>query len=133
MLTNAQVLQRLWDTGHFHNPIVMQIEEVQETDLLKLTPSDKVVQAAMMSYEDFFESEYQSLAAKRGLTAAPHDGLLTSLSSELLEMPRCGEPDYLSPKLAAAAGTGSWPLPCQKEGIKVHIDKSNMPSSIRDT
>ena len=49
-----------------------------------------------------------------------------------MNTPRCGRPDVEDEAYRAIVGSGSFPQPCQKEGVLVHYDKSRFPKSWLD-
>jgi len=109
--TDYNIILQLYRLGHFWNPDNKDGWNVKESDLVKLNLKDKIVKDALLSYQDIM-----SLAT---------DG---TEPEDLMKIPRCGHPDYQNPHQLGAIGSGSWPEPCQKAGIKIHINKSRMPS-----
>lgn len=100
--------------GHFRNPQMPNGWNVGPAVFDLLKPSDRVLQDAVASYQHFM--------------GAPVTGDLGPATLELLNAERCGCPDYPDP--TAAVGSGGWPMPCQKNGVKIHFNRSGMPSSV---
>lgn len=120
-MNNKEIIRFLWDKGHFPDGIVV-------SDLEIFTISDEPVQYAIKSYKDFFLPEYTRLSP-----GAEVNGHITPSFKALLEMPRCGLPDFTTED----TGRGSWPVGCHPEYPDIHsfalyIDKSNMPSFLRN-
>lgn len=115
--TDFEKISRLYDLGHFYNPKFPETLNLSKEDLSKLTLDDKIVKEALQSFREMMlePSELNLLG-----------------DSDLFNIPRCGYPDYENPKFLGKVGTGSFPEPCQKAGILVHINKSRMPSAIKD-
>lgn len=106
-------IKLLYDLGHFFNPKFPDGLNIRVEDLSKLKWTDKVLQDALESFVDIMTGNLKS-----------------GESTDVFEMTRCGHPDYTDPRLNKDIGSGSWPEPCQKAGIKIHINKSNMPSAL---
>lgn len=116
-MTDKELIRKLWDYGHFHNPKYPACHSVQEADLDSLTVADERVVQAIGSYREFM------------LPPTPPGMIAPAIDiKELIDEPRCGHPDFHPP--GAAVGSGSWPQPCQKGGVKVHFNTSGMPSSV---
>lgn len=131
MLTDWDVIQRLWDLGHFFSPEVLKLGGVLEKDLPILSVDDAVVREALKSIQSFMPVPFSVINAKLGNTITGNTGTLDEATRLLMETPRCGHPDYVHPDAMKAVGSGSWPEPCQKAGVKVHINTSRMPSQIQ--
>ena len=113
-MTDKELIRQLWDYGHFFNPKYPECQTVKESDLESLTIDDPRVQQASESFKEFMLPE--------GMETAAVD------VKELAAEPRCQCPDFLPPH--AAVGSGGWPQPCQKGGVKIHFNTSGMPSSV---
>ncbi len=127
-MTDAEVIQKLWDTGHFHSPMALSHSLVKQSDLASLTLADKVVMAATQSYQDFMRIDLEPFAFRFHRRMLIPDGIVGPATREQMLMPRCAVPDYQDPD--HAIGDGSWPEPCQKAGVKVHFDTSAMPTAL---
>jgi len=127
-MNERHLIDALSRYGHFQNPDVLEVGEVARRDLAALTVDDRVVQAAIRSYQGMAGRVIDDLAFKHHGRPARRDGLAGPATYELLALPRCELPDY--GPFSAAVGTGSWPQPCQKAGVKFHVNKSGMPSAI---
>lgn len=131
MVTDTQLIDRLWQLGHFFSPEALAVDKVQEGDLGKLSVDDKVVKAAVRSMQTFMSPVMDHLTMKLGQPIGSYTGDVDEPTRLLMEVPRCGEPDFHDPDKLKAIGQGSWPQPCQKAGVKVHLNKSRMPSQIQ--
>ncbi len=130
MLTDSELKQRLWDYGHFFSPEALAIDKVKEEDLPMLSLDDKVVKAATRSMQTFMSPVMDHLTMKLGQPLGSYVGEMDEPTRLMMEVPRCGQPDFLDPEKRKAIGAGSWPEPCQKAGVKVHLNKQRMPSQI---
>ena len=104
MNTN-NVIQRLWDLGHFIKT------DVTKDELPNVRLHDPSARIAIASYRDIMDSPETTL-------------------EELFAIERCGCPDY---GIEAANGRGSWPVGCHPEypnnhAFAVYFNKSGMPS-----
>ena len=113
-MNTRESVELLHQYGHFHNPAMPNGWNVGPAVFDLLKPDDRVLRDAVASFEAFM-----------GLKAT---GDLGPATLELLNAERCGMPDYLDP--TAASGSGGWPMPCQKSGVKIHFNTSGMPSSV---
>lgn len=61
------------------------------------------------------------------------DGIYGPISNHALtkRLTGCGVPDVLSDEALQAIGRGSWPQPCQKGGVLIHVDESGLPDQLR--
>lgn len=113
-MDDKKVIELLYQYGHFWNPSDPNGWSVRPAQLALLDMNHRIVQDALASYQHFM-----------GIHVSGYVGPATL---ELLNAERCGMPDYPDP--AAAIGSGGWPQPCQKGGVKVHFNKSGMPASV---
>jgi hypothetical protein len=113
-MTDQELIRKLWDYGHFFNAKYPECQTVSESDLPNLSITDPRVVKAIESFKTFM--------LPSGMETAAVD------AKELAAEPRCSCPDFLPP--TAAVGSGGWPQPCQKGGVKVHFNTSGMPSSV---
>lgn len=130
MLSDSELIRREWDLGHFFSPEALKLELVEESDLSKLSIDDAVVKAATRSMQQFMSPVMDAITVKKGLQLTTYTGDVDEVTREMAMVPRCGEPDFLHPAKMKAIGSGSWPQPCQKTGVKVHFDISRKPASI---
>lgn len=112
-MTDRELIRKVWEYGHFHNPAHPECHGVTAADIDTIPIDDPRVQTAIASFKAFMLPETPNAAVD-----------VKALADE----PRCSCPDFPPP--GAAVGSGSWPQPCQKGGVKVHIDKSRMPASL---
>lgn len=117
-MTDMDLLQMLYSYGHFWSPEALEVTFVNEEDLPKLTLHDRVVQAAVRSYQAWFKSDLDRLTL-RGEEFGGHrrlanaDGEVGVNTEELLTMPRCGMADFPNPH--AAVAEASWPESCRNQ------------------
>lgn len=125
-----EIIRRLWDLGHFHNPAHMT--DVKEQDLDQLTLTDGVVRTAMASFQEFMAADFDRLSAVHHGRPGITDGDIGPASVDLMSVERCGCPDYAM-SVQEATGSGSWPANCHPDWPGVHtftiqVDKRGMPS-----
>lgn len=113
-------IKLLYDYGHFYNPEYPNNLNIKLEDLAKLSFKDKVVIDAFTSFQYMMNVDLTRLGDKH------------ELNLNVFDIPRCGQPDYEDPKLLSKIGSGSWPEPCQKAGILVHINKARLPNVLKD-
>lgn len=132
--TAQERIRRLFDLGHFNNPNHKNSWNITINDLPKLTINDRVVKDATASFQDMMIYDFESLSYKFHGRRASCDGDFCAATIDLFEVRRCGHPDYhpqpANNGFVGKVGSGSFPEPCQKGGIKVHINKSRMPSNL---
>jgi hypothetical protein len=134
-MTPQEIIRRLWDLGHFHNPA--HPTGVVESDLPKLKLTDRSVSIAMASYQEFMAVDFDRFSAVHHNRPGVCDGDIGPASMDLLLMERCGYPDYEPAREEAATGRGSWPANCHPDWPGVHtftvqVNKSGMPSFLGD-
>lgn len=113
-MTDQEIINRLFQYGHFWNPSDPNGWSVKPAQLALLDTNHRIVQDAIASFQHFMGTHVS--------------GYIGPAVLELLNAERCGMPDYPDP--TKAVGSGGWPQPCQKGGVKVHFNKSGMPSSV---
>lgn len=113
-MDTAAIASLLHQYGHFRHPAMPEGWNVGPAQFALLTPDDRVLKDAIASYQQFMGAEV--------------NGELGPATLSLLNAERCGMPDYPDP--TKAVGSGGWPQPCQKGGVKIHFNKSGMPSSV---
>lgn len=79
-MESAEIIERLYSLGHFHNPA--RETGVKAADLPKLRLTDAVVREAIRSYQEYMRGRVDTDEA-----AAPS-------FSQLIAEPRCGFPDF---------------------------------------
>lgn len=130
MTPDRLLIQNLWDYGHFNNPAFPDTLNVEERDLDGLTLRHTVVQQAVRSYQQFMLGDLELYSQAVHMRPAAVDGEVGPATRAIIEIERCGCPDYTREELPAV-GTGNW-----KEcwgvkgfhGVSVHVDRSGMPS-----
>ena len=126
-MPDSEFIQKLWDYGHFWNPLYPETHFVLKADLPKLTLNDRLVQLAVKSYQEADANLVPlSLAAHNRTPVA--DGEAGPATVALIGLKRCPVPDFTPPDNVAAPaglesvwatmrarrrnralGTGSWP------------------------
>lgn len=124
------VIARLHSLGHHHNPQIKHLftgKDAEWWDRLKLT--DYEGQALVHSYQLFLREEYEEIALKQNHQAAMHDGEVGPVFQELLNVPRCGVPDFTDTNSAEmrAIGSGGW-----KHGCLGNNDRHEVAFSVDD-
>lgn len=95
METNPKALiQRLWDLGHFRRPGDVVAPNVLEKDLHQLDLDHPAVSEALVSFQDFMAPTLNALSLRHGKPNGLVDGELGPITLALLNVPRCGCPDY---------------------------------------
>jgi hypothetical protein len=129
-MNDDEIIRKLYEYGHFFSPNAKDFG-ITLKDLPALDIYHPAVKAALKSYQEFAYNELNIFAIKAHGRRAVPDGVPGPATRALLNTPRCEVPDYFaSGDPRSKLGTGSWPMPCQKAGIKVYVDKSQMPSAI---
>lgn len=107
--TDQGVIDLLWKYGHFRNPAYKNGPSagVQEADLHTLTLADTAVQEALKSYQHLQKPMLDDLSVKAHGRRAVADGEYGPATKALLDLPRCGMPDYGAAAMEAI-GNGSW-------------------------
>jgi hypothetical protein len=70
---------------------------VDESHLAKLTLADPVVQGAIRSYQTWFIDDLNSGCQRYHRKPATADGLIGPATADVLQLPRCGMPDFARP------------------------------------
>lgn len=144
-LTQQQAIERLWRYGAFANrafpdannlggPSVKDPTVAEPPkDLSKLTFDDRVVKEAVISFTEMMAIEGDRIANRIHGRPMIHDGEVRDATLELLEVPRCGAPDYAL-DAEPAQGSGSW-RGCHgattHHKASVYINYDSMPSFLR--
>ncbi len=92
---------------------------------------DAVTREALAKYQDFCFYPLDSLARKRHGRGLQPDGVVGPATRELFDMSRCSIPDFGPGSGHERSGVGSWPPPCQKQGVKIHFDWTSAPSATK--
>lgn len=135
-MNDAQIIQLLFDTGHLNHPWGYRPDRTWESSQLSQLEIDHGdVVAAVGSYQDFMGHILEPLVVIHHDRPAVYDGDIGPATLELLEMPRCGHPDYTGEEHAQpAVGTGNWKN-CWDIGefhcAKVKVHEKNMPSFLK--
>lgn len=136
------VQQWLWKYGHFRNPSFPDCMNVDESSLAKLNPTDKVWQDAVRSIQSL-DANLDALSERQHGRVAVADGNIGPATVSLMQLPRCGRPDYGgmpgdSEDPERATGSGAWPVPgCDPKAptnihsVRVRMDTSKAPSKIK--
>lgn len=141
-MDTMQIVNKLWATGHFANPALPDLYNVEEKDLPKLTVNDAVVKQALASYQAAMILEYDRAALEHYERRAIIDGELGPATEDLLKVERCGCPDFgyidaqgkLIRGTLPAVGTGGW-AKCHNIGnfhaALVYVNKASMPAFLQ--
>ena len=113
-MNTREAVELLHTYGHFRHPAMPNNWNVGPAELELLQADDRPTRDAAASFQQFY-----------GLRVT---GDIGPAELELLNAERCGMPDYPDP--TAASGSGGWPMPCQKSGVKIHFNTSGMPVSV---
>lgn len=133
MTVASDLIQKLFDLGHFHNPAHMT--GVTEANLQDLVLTDAVVKTAIQSYQEFFAVELDTFSADINGRTAIADGEIGPATERLFAMERCGYPDY-SVEAANQKGSGSWPSGCHAQwpnnhSFTIQVNKAGMPAFLQ--
>ena len=105
---DRELIEFLKATGHLDHPFGE--DQALPADLTALTKDDPAVRQAVKSYQHFMVYVLEPLVGKhhpeRKSLAPKIDGLIGPATAELLAMPRCGAPDYVTAE--EAVGSGQW-------------------------
>ena len=134
-MTEHQIIQLLWDLGHFRNPAHAETWNVAPGEVDRLRFDDAVVKAAARSYQEFMAVSLEPLAAMHHGRLPVYDGEVGPATRELFTIERCGCPDFAG-AVDAATGSGSWPAGCrpqhpQHHAITVNVKPSGMPAFLQ--
>lgn len=138
----TKVIETLWKYGHFSNPEYPTGIFITPTDsefpvlpnsLKKLSLNDEPVKQAIRSYQNFFKPQFDGFAIQSHNRTGYVDGEIGPATLELLQMERCGLPDFQ----LLATGSGSWPAGCHPDWpnnhtFTVQMNKSGMPSFLKN-
>ena len=106
-----ELISRLHYLGHDRNPD--HPDPIDETSIDKLSFNDPIVQNAVRSYQEFFQTSLDELTLEQYGRLSLHDGDLGPATLDLLNQPRCGVPDYPEIPEGAEAATRNWPVQCR--------------------
>ncbi len=129
-MTPTEIIERLYSLGHFHNPA--HPTEVTQADIPNLMLHDEAVRIAIASYQEYFQIEFdeQSLVEHGRLGIA--DGDLGPATSTLLNLPRCGFPDFPYPEgIMASQMQSNWPTGCRGK-LKFSRNFQSLPGLSRE-
>lgn len=134
-MTDREIVGLLQDTGHLEwpfgkqQPVPDEVWAIFDGALDSKLRYPAMIDGPVASYQDFLCECLDPLCMKHHSRPARHDGQLGPATMDLMELPRCGCPDY-SPDVAAATGSGSW-AGCHGIGefhaATVYIDMDLMP------
>jgi len=135
-MTNQDIIKWLWQYGHFYNPTMPNVQNIQASDITSLTVDDETVKEAITSLQ-MLDANFELLSQQHHNRVAQFDGIIGPATQELLMLPRCGQPDYED---QTATGEGSWQVPgCDptrpdrehEHSIRVAINTSNASSKVK--
>ena len=128
-MTPQQIIERLYNLGHFHNPETQQ--GVAFADLSKLTLNDKAVKEAIKSFQSFMQADLDMYSEIHHHHDGVVDGEVGPATDDLLEAPRCGFPDYPVPGQPLSMEgpmESNWPTACRGD-IKAGRNFRSLPGS----
>lgn len=158
MITDKDLVQFLWDKGHFWNRGFPDTQNVTQADLGVLKPTDKVVQLAVANFQKT-DANLIGLSMQHHNRLPIEDGDAGPATRELATLSRCPMPDHPPPPTASfsysdpglqkavetyqewasatATGSGSWPAAgCDPQNlgyhsIRINIDLARCPAKIK--
>lgn len=104
---------------------------VSAADAALLTLKHPMIVEALGHYQDFCRHPLDAMVRQRHGRALEPDGLVGPATRDLFKLPRCEVPDFGPNSGNERTGSGSWPMPCQKAGIKIHFDWTSAPSATK--
>lgn len=111
MITTAlTIIKFLFDLGYLTNRPGHETD-ITEDDLSKLRLTDDIVKEAIREYMLVFNEDLDILSIKHHGRAAIPDGDVGPAFENLIELPRCGFPDYLP--AGANMEEANWPTACR--------------------
>lgn len=91
-------IRRAWETGHFWSPDNPEGLNVKESDLDKLSTSDPVVVAALISLSKVEARRFAKYSLEESGNVPEFDGRVTPAMEKLVVAGRCPVPDYAPPE-----------------------------------
>lgn len=131
----------LYRLGHGNNPDMPT--GLRADDVTKITLTSPEMATMVKSFQYSMKQDLDRLTLEIFSRPGLADGQPGPIFQKLLEVPRCGEPDFKTAEMIeeevseeATTGRGSWPAGCYKEyqgyhAIAVFIDKSGMSPQVR--
>ncbi len=137
-MTDQEIIQLLFDTGHLNHPFGERSGLAAPKAAVEGPLNHPRIERALASYQDFMAECLDPLCIKHHGRSLRDKGIIGPATRELLELPRCGCPDYgeeVRPaNVQAAIGSGSWAR-CHGVGefhaAKAFIDDRYMPSFLK--
>lgn len=111
-MNQEELISRLYSLGHFDNPA--HLTGVTADDVPRLKLHDKEVRTAIASYQEYFSGQFDALALEKHGRLGIADGESGPATEALLELPRCGFPDFPVGVMAAGAQEANWPDACRR-------------------
>lgn len=112
MMTDHEIIELFLRTGHLRKTKV-NWENYKQYNL-----TDHEIEIGIGSYQKYFAPEYERFAIEKVKgEPAKIDGIFGPVTRELVEMPRCGCPDFHDPEnpLCAESQEANWPGACRNE------------------
>lgn len=113
-MNKEKILNTLWETGNFFSPEALGIVKISKADLPNLELDDKVVEAALRSYQDIMGIELNYASMRHHNRYAVIDGHVGPATEDVMVHPRtCHVPDYEDPDtpegaMRALGTSGNW-------------------------
>lgn len=136
-MTDREVIELLERTGHLYYPFgeiqVIQHDEWKSLSEIVEYPLeakfvDPFIEKAIASYQDFMIESLDPLCCKHHKRSFRSNTGIGPATRELMDLPRCGCPDY-GEDVQAAIGKGSW-AGCHDIGdfhaATIYVDETNM-------
>ena len=132
-MDDKEIIRRLFQYGHFFNPLTPNAHNITADDLDLLTMRDSVVQMAVASWQEWNRDSISGYTWRTMNREAHVDGEIGAGTIATLDADRCGCADYPDPN--EATGSGGWPK-CDPErpdvhSIRINLNTSRMPSAVR--
>jgi len=137
-MNDREIMGWLHRYGHFANRLHAESHNVTEKDLDHLKLTDETVRQAVASLQGF-DANMESLCFQHHGRSAIPDGEIGPATRELMNLPRCGCPDF-APASDEATGGGSWPSGCLDgtagvpddiHAIRIDVNAGTMPAHVR--
>ena len=144
-LSQDEAILQLWKYGAFANrafpdannlggPSLQNPTKAKPPkELKKLTFDDRVVKEAVISFTEMMAYDGHRIASRIHGRPMVHDGDVGDATLELLEVPRCGAPDYAL-DAEPALGSGSW-RSCHgatnHHKVSVYVNYDSMPAFLK--
>ena len=148
-MNDQDVIKWLWDHGYFWDPTNSVVDVFSAVANLDLHDPDLITCDALESFQIHNFSRINRYTEELYSEAHRVTGKCGEATRRAMAEPRfCPLPDFAPPPgvkfsyadadlqnavlRMQAAGTGSWPPPCQREGVTFSVDERGMPAEVRE-